>query len=111
MAAKIRLRSLGRSCGRGGRKTESSAYLHKKILCGIKVSELGGHRSSDWCAMDGNGLSAAGRLPCHAGRTHTAIMGYTKNKLVELIKEKTNLMPLILLFYSMLIQCSTCFGR
>jgi len=26
-------------------------------------------------------------------------------------KEKTNLMPLILLFYSMLIQCSTCFGR
>jgi len=29
----------------------------------------------------------------------------------ELSKEKTNLMPLILLFYSSLIQCSTCFGR
>ena len=29
----------------------------------------------------------------------------------ELSKEKTNLMPLILLFYSMFIQCSTCFGR
>jgi len=30
---------------------------------------------------------------------------------ILLSKEKTNLTPLILLFYSMFIQCSTCFGR
>jgi len=85
MAAMIRLRSSGRSCGRGGRKAESLTYRHKKNLCGIKVGELGGQRSSVWCAMDVNGLSAAGRLPCHAGRTHTAIMRYTKNKFGELL--------------------------
>jgi len=32
-------------------------------------------------------------------------------RILKLSKEKTNLMPLILLFYSMFIQCSTCFGR
>ena len=30
MAAMIRLRSSGRSCGTGGRTTEFLAYLHKK---------------------------------------------------------------------------------
>jgi len=81
MAAMIRLCSSGRSCGRGGRKTQSLTYLHKKNLRGIKLGELGGQRSSAWFAaagMDGNGLSAAGHLLCHARRTHTALTRYTK---------------------------------
>lgn len=40
MAATIRLRSSGRSCGRGGRKTETLTYLHKKNPRGIKLGEL-----------------------------------------------------------------------
>ena len=88
MAAMIRLRSSGRSCVRGGRKTESLTYLHKKNPRGIKLGELGGQRSSAWytaASMDGNGLSAAGHLPCHAGRTRTALTRYTKDKLGELL--------------------------
>jgi hypothetical protein len=35
--------------------------------------------------VDGNGLSAAGHLPCHAGRTHTSLTRHTKNKLGEFL--------------------------
>ena len=87
MAAMIRLRSSGRSCDRGGRKTNSLTYLHKKNPPGIKLGKIGDQRIRPWCAvagMDGNGLSAAGHLPCHVGRTHTALMRYKKTWRVSL---------------------------
>jgi hypothetical protein len=58
----------------------------------VKLGELGGQQSSAWCAaagMDGHGLSAAGYLPCHAGRKHTALTRYTKKKLGEFLFPST----------------------
>jgi len=44
-------------------------------------------------------------------RMRIAYIYKARNTHSKLSKEKTNLMPLILLFYSVFIQCSTCFGR
>jgi hypothetical protein len=78
MASMIRLHSSGRSCGRGGRKTEPLTNPHKKM----KMNHWCHLWNRSWHTAAGTGRngSSAWRLQCHKGRTHRALMRYAKKK-------------------------------